>query len=492
MVKRLQKGVLFPFLFFICCTADAQQFYNVKSFGAKGNGAALDSKAINRAIEAATAKGGGTVYIPAGNYRCGSIRLKSNLHLFIDQGAVLIAAEVKAANDYDAEEPGPGNDFQDPGHSHFHNSLIWGDSVHDVSITGCGRIWGKGLYKGGVKDSKQSANKAIAIVRSRNVIIRDISILHGGWFAILVTGVDNFTLDNVKMDTNRDGVDVDCCKNVRIANCTVNSPYDDAICLKSTYALGYPRSTDNVTITNCQVSGYDEGTLLDGTFQRTKNPKYGFVPNGRIKMGTESNGGFKNITISNCVFDYCEGLALETVDGAQLEDVTITNITMRDMVEEPIFLRLGARMRGPAGTPVGTLRRVSISNIVAYNCIVENTCTISGMPGHDIEDIRLSNIRIYYAGGQREETSNEPDMPENEAKYPEPGMFGPCPVYGFYIRHAKNISISDLFVGYIKTDPRPVFEFNDVKGLHLEHIVAQKEPGIQESIIKEVTDYTRK
>jgi polygalacturonase len=404
----------------------------------------------------------------------------------IDAGAVLIAAEVKAENDYDAEEPGPGNEYQDYGHSHFHNSLIWGDSIHDVTISGSGRIWGKGLYRGGAKGAKQSANKSIALVRCRNVIIRDISILHGGWFAILATGVDNFTLDNVRMDTNRDGVDVDCCKNVRISNCTVNSPYDDAICLKSTYALGMARSTENVTITNCQVSGYDEGTLLDGTFQRTKNPKYGFVPTGRIKMGTESNGGFKNVTISNCVFDYCEGLALESVDGAQLEDVTITNITMRDMVEEPIFLRLGSRMRGPAGTPVGALRRVKISNIVAYNCTAENTCTISGIPGHDIEDIQLSNIIIYYSGGPRVETSNEPDMPENEGKYPEPGMFGPCPVYGFYIRHAKHISIRDLSVYTIKADARPAFEFNDVKGLDADHI------GTQDAVLKSVTDYTRK
>ena len=184
---------------------------------------------------------------------------------------------------------------------------------------------------------------------------------------ILATGVDNFTLDNVKFDTNRDGVDIDCCKNVRVSNCFVNSPYDDGICLKSSYALGYARSTENVTITNCQLSGYDEGTLLDGTYQRSDNPQYHFSPTGRIKFGTESNGGFKNITISNCVFDYCRGLALESVDGALLEDVTINNITMRDVVNDPIFIRLGARMRGPADTPVGEIRRVIISNIVSYN-----------------------------------------------------------------------------------------------------------------------------
>src|SRR5580692_10905027 len=91
------------------------------------------------------------------------------------------------------------------------------------------------------------------------------------------------------------------------------------------------------------------------------------IPTGRIKCGTESNGGFKNITISNCVFDSCRGFALESVDGALLEDITFTGVTMRDCTNTPLFLRLGSRMRGPAGVPVGTLKRVIISNVVSYN-----------------------------------------------------------------------------------------------------------------------------
>jgi Endopolygalacturonase len=213
---------------------------------------------------------------------------------------------------------------------------------------GTGTIYGKGLVRSGGKGNGKP-NKAIALLNCFNVIIRDITINHGGWFAILATGVDNLTIDNLKADTNRDGFDIDCCKNVRISNCTVNSPFDDGICLKSSFGLGYAKATENVTITNCQVSGYDEGSLLDGTFRHTKkyNDSTDHGPTGRIKFGTESNGGFKNITISNCVFDYCRGLALETVDGALLEDVTINNITMRDIQNSPIFIRLGARMRGP-------------------------------------------------------------------------------------------------------------------------------------------------
>ena len=167
------------------------------------------------------------------------------------------------------------------------------------------------------------ANKAIALKNCRNVTLRDFSILHGGHFGILATGVDNLTIDNLKIDTNRDGMDMDCCRNVRISNCSVNSPWDDGICLKSSFALGYARATEMVTISNCLVCGsFQEGAMLDGTFKRFADDEK--VPRtGRIKFGTESNGGFKNITISNCVFEGCSGLAIETVDGAIVEDVSV-------------------------------------------------------------------------------------------------------------------------------------------------------------------------
>jgi polygalacturonase len=464
--------------------AQNKAVFNVKDYGAKGDGVNLDSKAINKAIDAAANAGGGQVYLPAGNYLSGSIHLKSHIALYLEQGAIIIATADELNNEYDPEEATVNIIYQDSGHSHFHNSLIWGDGVVDISITGPGTIWGKGLLKDYKKGSKLG-NKAITLYKCRNVIIRDVSILHGGWFGILATGTDNLTIDNVKEDTNRDGMDIDCCKNVRISNCYVNSPYDDGICLKSTFALGIARNTENVTITNCQVSGYDEGTLLDGSYQRTENKQYGFHPTGRIKLGTESNGGFKNITISNCVFDYCRGLALETVDGAQLEDIAISNITMRDVVNDPIFLRLGNRMRGPADTPVGELLRIMISNESVYNADPHYTCTISGIPGHDVEDVQLNNIRVYYKGS----INNTPqkDIPENTNKYPEPGMFGKAPVYGFFIRHAKNIKMTEIDFKLINPDDRPAFRADDVKGLILRQVKAVKGTSEKLAVLNDVT-----
>lgn len=492
MKKSIQLLLLISILLIssqFCLANETLPFFNVKNYGAVGDGQNLDSKAINAAIEAASNAGGGTVLIPSGNYLSGSIHLKSNITLYIDQGATIIAAPVSVENGYDEREESISTIYQDLGHSHWKNSLIWGYDIQNVSIIGTGWINGKNLYKDWVPGSKQDANKTISLYRCRNIIMRDVTIIHGGWFAILATGVDNLTIDNLKIDTNRDAIDIDCCKNVRVSNLFINSPFDDGICLKSTFALGYARATENVTITNCQLSGYDEGTLLDGTYKRSKNSEYGYQPTGRIKFGTESNGGFKNITISNCVFDYCRGFALETVDGGLLEDITITNITMRDIVNDPVFLRLGARMRGPEGVPIGKLRRIKISNIIVYNANPSYTCTIAGLPGNPIEDIHLSNIRIYYKGGGTKEQAAR-EIPENENNYPEPGMFGDAPAFGLFVRHAKNIKLSDVEFNFLEPDLRPGLLFEDVDGIDLRDLTVQRIENSNSVVLKNVKNFS--
>jgi polygalacturonase len=491
-MKPKLKKFLFAFiasaLSFIANAQLQKVFYNVKEGGAKGDGTTMDTKPINKIIEDAAAAGGGTIYFPAGNYLTGSIRLKNNICLFIDQGAVLIAAS--DSTEFDKPEKSVNDVYQDYGHSHWHNSFIWGEKLHDVSIIGTGMIWGKGLVRSG-RNGDGKPNKTISLLLCRNVIIRDISILHGGWFAILATGVDNLTIDNLKVDTNRDGFDIDCCKNVRVSNCTVNSPFDDGICLKSSFGLGYAKATENVTITNCQVSGYDEGSLLDGTFKRSKrySDSTDHGATGRIKFGTESNGGFKNITISNCVFDYCRGLALETVDGALLEDVTINNITMRDIQNSPIFIRLGARMRGPDTIAIGQCRRIIIDNVVAWNVDGKYGAIISGLPGHDIEDLQLSNIRIYYNGGGPKDSTDRV-VPEYEKEYPEPYRWRVMPSYGFFFRHVKNLKLHDVQISFMRDDFRPPFILEDVKGAILYDIQAQKNSGASHFILKNISDFS--
>ena len=454
-----------------------QGIFDVRQYGAAGDGKTLDTDAVNRAIAAAAAAGGGVVLFPPGTFLCFSIRLKSYVHLQLLQGSTILAADSPKPGDttgynggvYDAAEPKTAWDaYQDYGHNHWHNSLIWGEDLHDFSITGPGLIYGKGLSFGASRSARGNypiyaaeqpgvGNKAIALKNCHNVILRDFSILKGGHFGMLVTGVDNLTIDNLKIDTDRDGMDIDCCKNVRVTNCFINAPWDDGICPKSSFALGYNRPTRNVAIANCYVSGcWQLGTLLDGTYKRQS------TGGGRIKCGTESNGGFINIAISNCVFEGTQGLALETVDGALLEDITVSNITMRDITSCPIFLRLGARLRGPAdSTKVGTLRRVLISNLNCYNTAARFGSILSGIPGYYIEDVKLDNIYVQNAGGGAPETVNVHPA-EDEAKYPEPGMFGITPAHGFYVRHLKNLEMSHVEVHPATPDPRPSFYLDDV------------------------------
>jgi len=472
--------------------AGAGSIYDVRVYGALGDARTLDTAAVNRAIDAAAAAGGGTVRFPAGTYVCFSIHLKSNVALYLDQGATILAADPPAAGStggYDPAEPNQWDKFQDFGHSHWHNSLIWGEGIENVSILGPGLINGRGLTR--EADPRAGVgNKTIALKLCRNIIIRDISILRAGHFGILATGVDNLTVDNLKIDTNRDGINVDGCRNVRISNLSVNSPWDDGICLKSSYGLGFARATENVTITGCQLSGYDTGTFLDGTYKRSpKGAPDGGGPTGRIKFGTESNGGFKNIAISNCVFDYCRGLALETVDGGLLEDVSITNITMRDIVNAPIFLRLGSRLRDPEGTAVGALRRVIIGNIMVYNADPRYGSIISGIPGHDIEDVKLSNIRIFYrGGGTKAQAALQP--PEKEDGYPEPSMFGEIPAYGFFIRHVKGIEFNNVEVSWLKEDLRPAFLLANVKGPAFLHVNAQQAQDVPVFDLRSVEEFS--
>jgi polygalacturonase len=470
-------------------------FFDVRDYGARGDGKTLDTPAINRAIEACAAAGGGTVLFPAGNFLSFSIRLKSRIHLLLAQGATIIAADSPLPGQttgmgggrYDEAEPnGAFEPYQDFGHNHWHNSLIWGEGLQDVSITGPGLIWGRGLSHGrevrtlGIAfhaEQQGVGNKAIALKNCHNVWLADFSILKGGHFGLLLTGVDNLTIDNLTIDTERDGIDIDCCRNVRVSNCAVNSPWDDGICPKSSFALGYARATENLTISNCYVSGcWELGTLLDGSFRRNVDPAYS-PRNGRIKLGTESNGGFKNITISNCVFDGCGGLALESVDGALLEDIAITNITMRDVQNCPVFIRLGARLRGPKETTrTGALRRVLISNLTAHNSLSEQASIISGTPGFAIEDLKFSNIFLDHQGGAGPEAIKIA-VPDNPTQYPDPNRFGQTPSHGFFFRHVRNLEMSHVEVRPEKPDARPAFWLEDVTRCDFFAITAPANPA---------------
>ena len=509
-IKSIPVAGIFALMFCLMlpgCVSPGRQHasgkggFDVRRFGAAGDGRHLDSPAINRAIAAAAHAGGGTVLVPAGTYLSGSIHLQSNIHLLIDAGATILGAP-QAMNAYDETEPFTLGGYQDGGHCFFHNSLIWGENLTNVFITGHGRIAGGGLMRSdealdrmvgfdkfnppvtNAAPPVRLGNKAIGLKLCRNVLLRDVTIVHGGHFAILVTGCDNVTVDNVTMDTDRDGIDIDCCRNTVVSNCRINSPNDDALCPKSTYALGERRFTANLTIVNCQVSGFEEGTLLDGTMKPGKNQ------NGRIKFGTESSGGFRNCAVANCTFRSCKGLALEEVDGGIMENITIANLTMMDVPDYAIYITTGRRNRTPGAATSSRGRNILISNVIADGVGKLSGIQIMGLPEQPVEGVRIENVRLTSrGGGTAEEAAGTPQ--ELGAGYPEPQRLGTLPAYGVYARHVKGLELADISVNFTTNELRPAAVFADIQGLEIDNFKPQLAPGVKAAIfdddVKDVT-----
>ena len=448
--------------------AQANGVYNVRDFGAKGDGRTLDSPAFNAAIQKAVSQGGGRIDVPAGQYLCGSIRLDNDIELHLMAGATIVAAPAKMKA-YDESEVFGGPEYQDGGHTYFHNSLIWADGKQNVSITGRGMIDGVGLTKKDTERAGQvqggsigTGDKAIALKLCKNILIRDITIFRGGHFAIIVTGCERGTIDNVTIDTNRDGIDIDCCKYLTVQNTKVNTPSDDAIVLKSSYALKAPVLCEHILVNNCLVTGYKLGTFLDGTYQPEK---VNWVC-GRIKLGTESNGGYRNIAISNCTCMWSSGLAFEEVDQGRMENIVVSNISMSHVHHYPIYITTGCRNRGPKErTDVSSARDIYISNVVADDCDSLASIIITGMDGTPIRNVNLSDIRIQYRGGGK-----KVDKPYREqgTNYPEPRWAGPTPAYGLYARHVDGLTVRNVRFELMRPDERPDIVLEDVVNERIE------------------------
>ena len=480
------KKQLITLFFTLCCgVAAAAGVYNVRNYGAKGDGKTLDSPAINAAIEAAVRDGGGQVLLPAGTYLSGSIRLKSNIDLHLSAGCTILAAPASMKAYDPSESFGGFPEYQDGGHTYFHNSLIWAEGQINVSITGHGMIDGQGLTK---KDTEKAGkvqggsigtgDKAIALKLCRNILIRDVTIFRGGHFAIITTGCNRGTIDNVTIDTNRDGIDIDCCKYITVTNTKVNTPSDDAIVLKSSYALKQAVPCEHILITNCLVTGYKLGTFLDGTYQ----PEAVNWVCGRIKLGTESNGGYRNITISNCTCVWSSGLAFEEVDQGRMENICVTNIAMEHVHHYPIYITTGCRNRGPKEvTQPSSARNIQISNVIATDCDSLCSIIVTGMKDEPVRNVWLSNIRLTFRGGGTKDLVKR-DYREQGTNYPEPRWAGPTPAYGLYARHVEGLHVNDVTFRYERPEYRPAIILDDVRDATLNQIDAPTEPGVEQII----------
>ena len=465
----------FSLIFGLCCMLSVAQakVYNVKDFGAKGDGVAIDSPAINAAIEAASANKG-TVLFPKGTYLSFSIRLQSNITLKFEKGSVIKAAKEGELGTYDAPEPNEeGGNYQDFGHSHWKNSLIWGIGLENIKFIGPGLIDGSGVLQSHYRNPQigvpGAANKAISMKNCKNVTFKDTQVLMGGHFAFLLTGVDNLVMDGVFSDTNRDAFDIDCCEHVVIKNCVVNSLNDDGIVLKCSYGLGWAKPTADVLIENCIVAGYDPGSYMAKTYTtEIKQAVDRDGPTGRVKLGTESNGGFRDITVRNVVFKHCRGLALETVDGAVMENIKVSHLVMDDICNSPIYIRIGDRMRGPKDLKPSVARNIEISDVKVTNCDARYALLIVGQPGNPIENVTLKDIEIEYKGGITKEDVRTQNGANSfffgrNSGYPEPSAHGIQPAWGLSMQHARNITFKNVKMKLLAPDERDMVFTDDVE-----------------------------
>ena len=447
--------------------------YNIIDYGAKNDTTVLSTKFVQQAIDDCSRAGGGRVFVPTGSYKIGSIELRSNVHLHLERGATLYGST--RLEDYRPMK----SDYVSLRTQTTTIQLIYADRVHNVCIDGYGTIDGRGraFKKLSWNDEGITRPHLLRIIRGEDVTVRDVTLKNSGCWMQHYLACDRLHIDGIKVfnrnNYNNDGLDLDGCHEVVVTNVMADSD-DDAITLKSTS----PRLCENIRISNCVVSSHCNA----------------------VKLGTESNGGFRNISISGIVVkpssDQQEkffgqwigssAISLEVVDGGTMENVTVSDITVEG-TESPIFIRLGNRGRGyklrdGKGTlsgngnedtiaelipidHVGSIQGVHLENIQIHNA-GSLGCSITGLPGHPVENISLSNISLYHQGGVRQEDLSKIEealKDEKEKEYPEATMWGNLPAKGFFVRHAHNVRFQNIHIQTEQPDARPDFVREDAE-----------------------------
>jgi polygalacturonase len=425
---------------------------SILSFGARVDVSEPQHAAIQAAIDTCAEAGGGTVLVPAGRYVTGTLQLRSAVTLHLDNGSRLVGS--KHLEDYPEVAAG----FTDAVGQRRNRCLLYANGCTSIAVTGQGVIDGSGAA---FARDLQDRPFMLRFIDCTGVQLNGVSLVDSpGWVCHLL-GCENVLLHGLTIrshvNSNNDGIDLDSCRRVRVAQCDVDTG-DDAICLKATRAT----PCENITITGCVLRS-DWAAL---------------------KLGTESVGDFRNIVISDIVIrdTHGGGLKLISMDGSRVENVMVDNLVM-DNVSGPIFIRLGARLRkyhaDQPNRPVGVLRRVSIRRVVGrvwekgerlYGVHERRAgIIVTGIPGHPVEDLSFEDVQLTFPGGGTEADAARHDVPEQAMEYPEFPVFHPIPAWGFYLRHARGVRLRDIRLRTESPDARPALATTDVEGLETEN-----------------------
>jgi hypothetical protein len=413
----------------------AQPVFNVMTYGATGNGTNVDSPAINSTITAASEAGGGIVLFPAGKYFCGSIHLTNNITMDLSANAVIMASPTNI----DLAESNPYEQYQDYGHSYFHDSLIWGENLTNITFEGSGEITGNGNETSGTPNPGQG-DKALCLVECSNIVITGITITDGGHFGILADGCSNMLVTgaNILEANARDGFNLIDSSYVVVTNCNIQGS-DDGMVLKSDYALGQVIGERDVHIVNCLITSTE---------------------NNALQIGSETVGNFSDISWNNIGVNGSgkAGIGIVTEDGSVIDGVTYDNIRLTNCAC-PIFIKVCYRTSGSPNPSVGHIRNISYNNITSVHSTLfghTNSCTIDGFyngTNVPVDNVTFNNVNISTMGGvSAVAITNVPA--ENNSDY-VPNDMGMRPSYGWYIRYANDISFTNCQVHFVTDDDRP-------------------------------------
>ncbi len=483
--KSLRIIILVPFLFAFCTSnpvmentkdAQASSIFNVKDYGAVGDGVSDDTPAINKAIEACDSSGGGTVLLDEGTYLTSSVHLASNVTIDIEAGAT-----VKSKTDgYDLWEDNPFDEGKmDAAYYHVHASMFWGENLENVKLTGEGTIDAGGLTKSS-KVKPGQGDKVIALKNCRNIDISKLSFIYNGGggahYVILLTGCDSASIDGVNLRAQRDGIDIMNSSNVTITNTFINSIRydgsqekggDDAIKIGSDYSLGEIRECSNITVRNCIISAGCNGLMI----------------------GTETLGPIRDCTFENVEINFAgkNGIGITSNDGSVVSGLIYRNVSMKKVLS-PFFIKVSDVKRVPSGQTytTGKISDVTFENVTATDISNpingEMANAIWGKPNSAIENIRFDNVSIIVKGGQ-ELSAAGTEPPENDERFPqkliEDVLHAPLPAFGYYISHVKNIVFNNCTLGFEKNDDRPAFILDDGSGIGLDGVAMQKGKGAE-------------
>lgn len=447
-------------------------FYAVTAFDAKSDGSTVNTAALQRAIDTASAAGGGTVFFPAGRYVSGTLVLKDHVTLWLDNGALLLASTDLA--DYPRHSPA----YRSYSDTYVNQALLYAEGARHIGVVGQGIIDGRGGHPAFAIPAGEvgylQRPYLIRFVSCQDVRVEGITLRDSPMWVQQYLACDRVNISGItvasNVNHNNDMLDIDGCHDVHVTGCTGDTG-DDAITLKSTGE----RLCENVTISNCTV-----GSNCNG-----------------IKLGTETTGGFRNIAIANCTIrpsrfesvlyshrNGSSGITLQIVDGGILENVTISNIAIRGTLS-PLFIRLGNRARRhvPDAPPPGQgrLRNVVISNVVASGAGRLGSA-ITGLPDAMIENVTLRDIRLTLEGGGTADDARR-QIEEKPDGYPECTMFGTLPAYGLFVRHVKGLVMDNVQVAFERPDRRPALVCLDVRDLRINGFRAEQTTDGAETMV---------